>query len=64
MQTVVGSLGSALKMVLQVGSWVILGLLAAAKGAAKALDKALPPEEIETGNVKADEGLRVLGQVL
>ena len=64
MQKILVDVEAGLKMVVKLGTWVIPGLGPAAKGAMKALDAALPPAEIKTGDKKADQILSVLGKVL
>jgi hypothetical protein len=63
-QKIVNGAEAALKMVIKLGSWFIPGMPAVAKAAMKALDAALPPGELKTGNDKADKALAILGNIL
>ena len=63
-QKILGDVEAALKMAIKLGTWLIPGLGPAAKAALKGLDAALPPGEIQTGNKKADEVLKIMGKVI
>ena len=63
-QKIMGNLEAALKLVVKIGSWAIPGLGPEVKIAMKALDAALPPGKIATGDVKADEVLNTLNKFI
>ena len=63
-QKILGNVEAALKMAIKIGSWVIPGLGPEVKAAMKALDAALPPGKIATGDVKADEVLNTINKII
>lgn len=58
------NIGAALRMVIKMGTWFIPGIGQALKGIMKALDKALPPSDIQTGSQKADDILKKIGSFI
>ena len=61
---ILGDVEAALKMAIKLGTWLIPGIGPEVSTALKGLDALLPPGEIQTGNPKADEALKILGKVI